>query len=122
MKLLSNNIIHRYQNRIFNIHPALLPQFGGIGYYGIKVHKAVIASGVKESGVTVHFVDEEYDKGKIIAQEKVEVLIEDTAETLAERVLQLEHTLYPKVIQAFCEDRIVWKNDNPKIEGSSENE
>ena len=121
MKLLPKNIVHKYQNCILNIHPALLPQFGGKGFYGINVHQAVIASGAEISGVTVHFVDEEYDHGKIIAQEKVEVRIEDTAETLAERVLEVEHKLYPQVVKAFCENRIVWENNNPKIEVVIEN-
>ncbi len=116
MKLLPKSIVHQYQNRILNVHPALLPQFGGKGYYGLKVHQAVIASGVKESGVTVHFVDEEYDHGQIIAQEKVEVLNDDTPETLAERILKVEHKLYPQVVKAFCEDRIIWENNHPKME------
>ena len=116
MNLLPKSIIHKYKNCILNIHPALLPHFGGKGFYGIKVHEAVVASGVEESGVTVHFVDEEYDHGKIIAQEKVKVLSEDTAETLAERVLKVEHELYPQVVKAFCEDRIIWENNHPIIE------
>ena len=76
----------------------------------------MIASGSEESGVTVHFVDEKYDHGKIIAQEKVKVLTEDTAHTLAERILAVEHKLYPQVVKAFCEDRIIWANNHPKIE------
>ena len=116
MNLLPKSIVHQYKNCILNVHPALLPHFGGKGFYGIKVHEAVVASGVEESGVTVHFVDEEYDHGKIIAQEKVKVLSEDTAETLAERVLKVEHELYPQVVKAFCEDRISWENNHPIIE------
>ena len=121
MKLLPKSIVQQYKNRILNVHPALLPQFGGKGFYGIKVHQAVIASGAKESGVTVHFVDEEYDHGQIIAQEKIEVLNEDTPETLAERILKVEHELYPQVVKAFCEDRIIWENNHPKIEVMIEN-
>ena len=116
INLLPKSIVHQYKNCILNVHPALLPHFGGKGFYGIKVHEAVVASGVEESGVTVHFVDEEYDQGKIIAQEKVKVLSEDTAETLAERVLKVEHELYPQVVKAFCEDRIIWENNHPIIE------
>ena len=116
IKLLPKSIVHQFKNRILNIHPALLPQFGGKGFYGIKVHEAVIASGADQSGVTVHFVDEEYDHGKIIVQERVEVRNEDTAETLAKRVLKVEHELYPWVVKAFCEDRIVWENNHPIIE------
>jgi len=121
MKLLPKSIIDQYQKSILNIHPALLPQFGGKGFYGIKVHEAVIASGATKSGVTVHFVDEKYDNGEIIAQEKVEVRINDTPETLAERVLKVEHKLYPQVLKAFCENRILWKNNYPIIEGAIEN-
>ena len=121
MKLLPKRIVHQYQNRILNIHPALLPQFGGKGFYGLKVHEAVIASGAEESGVTVHFVDEKYDHGKIIIQKKVAVRTEDTAETLAARVLRIEHELYPQVIKAFCADKIAWENNHPIIEFAIEN-
>ncbi len=103
------------------MHPALLPQFGGKGFYGIKIHEAVIASGCEESGVTIHFVDEEYDHGEIIAQKKVEIQTEDTPEILAKKVLKIEHELYPQVVKAFCEDRIVWKNNHPVIEVAVEN-
>ena len=116
MKLLPINIVRQYHNRILNIHPALLPEFGGKGYYGIKVHEAVIASGIKESGATVHFVDEKYDHGAIVAQEKIKVNIKDTPEILGKKILEIEHRLYPKIIKAFCEGRIVWENNKPKIE------
>ena len=109
MKLLPGGIVKEFQNRILNIHPALLPQFGGKGFYGMKVHKAVIDAGAVESGVTVHLVDEEYDHGKIIAQKKVKVRSKDTAKTLAKRVLKVEHDLYPKVVKAFCKDSLVWE-------------
>ena len=109
MKLLPKRVVEKYKGRILNIHPALLPQFGGKGFYGMKVHEAVIAAGVKESGVTIHLVDEEYDHGKIIAQKKVKVWSGDTAKTLAKRVLKVEHDLYPKVVKAFCKDRVVWE-------------
>ena len=109
MKLLPKRIVKEYKDRILNIHPALLPQFGGKGFYGMKVHEAVIEAGAAESGVTVHLVDEEYDHGKIIAQTKVKVQSGDTAKTLAKRVLKVEHDLYPKVVKAFCRDRVVWE-------------
>ena len=109
MKLLPKRIVKEYKDRILNIHPALLPQFGGKGFYGMKVHEAVIEAGAAESGVTVHLVDEEYDHGKIIAQKKVKVRDGDTAKTLAKRVLKVEHDLYPKVVKAFCKDRVVWE-------------
>ena len=109
IKLLPIRIVNEYKDRILNIHPALLPQFGGKGFYGMKVHEAVIEAGAAESGVTVHLVDEEYDHGKIIAQKKVKVRDGDTAKTLAKRVLKVEHDLYPKVVKAFCKNRVVWE-------------
>ena len=83
---------------MINIHPALLPDFGGPGMYGHHVHAAVLASDVRESGATVHFVDEAFDRGDIIAQEKVRVEPADTPETLAARVLEAEHRLLPRVV------------------------
>lgn len=112
MKKLSSRIISLYKNRIVNIHPALLPAFGGPGMYGIHVHEAVLRSGAKVSGVTVHVVDEEYDHGLILAQETVRVEPGDTPESLAARVLTLEHDLYPRVLAAFAENRV-------RIEGAS---
>lgn len=84
--------------KIINIHPALLPKYGGKGMYGHFVHEAVIAAGEKESGATVHWVDEHYDNGKIVMQEKVSVLNDDTPEALAKRVLEVEHKIYPEAI------------------------
>jgi len=116
LKLIPAPIVKRYRNSMINIHPALLPNFCGKGLYGMKVHQAVIESGVKITGVTVHFVDEHYDTGSVILQEKVEVLPDDTPERLAERVLKVEHRVYPEVVKALCngklkvKDReIVWK-------------
>jgi len=88
---------------VMNIHPALLPSFGGKGMFGHNVHEAVLKSGVKKSGATVHFVDDEYDHGKIIMQESVPVLPGDTPETLAARVLEVEHKIYPLCVKKFCE-------------------
>lgn len=93
------NLIAAYRGKILNIHPALLPRFGGKGMYGHHVHEAVLAGGEKESGPTVHVVDEHYDHGLIILQEKVPVLPGDTADTLAARVLEIEHKLYPEAIK-----------------------
>ena len=106
MKMMPKEIIRRYKNRMINIHPALLPAFGGQGMYGHFVHEAVLAQKVRESGATVHLVDEEYDQGPIIAQRSVPVLVGDTPETLAARVLIVEHQLYPEVIQLFALGRI----------------
>ena len=93
MKVLSPEIIKKYRNRIINIHPSLIPKYCGKGFYGIRVHNAVIAAGEKESGATVHYVDEGVDTGEIILQEKVPVLEGDTPEDLAARVLKTEHVI-----------------------------
>lgn len=98
MRLVPKRVVMEFRGRIFNIHPALLPDFGGHGMYGPNVHTAVISAGRRESGATVHLVDPEYDTGAVVAQERVPVLIDDTPETLAERVLAVEHRLYPRVI------------------------
>lgn len=95
-----------YENRIMNVHPALIPAFCGHKMYGHHVHQAVLDYGAKVSGATVHFVDEKYDNGPIILQEAVPVLLDDTADTLAERVQELERTLYPRAIQFFAEGRL----------------
>ena len=99
MKMLPREVVTHYKGRIINIHPALLPKYGGQGMYGINVHRAVIESGDKETGVTVHYVDENYDEGEIIHQEKIDVNENDTPESLMERVKEIEHKVYPKVIK-----------------------
>ncbi len=98
LKLVPRPVVARFRWRMINIHPALLPAHGGAGMYGRRVHEAVLASGAAESGVTVHYVDEHYDRGPIIAQARVPVQRGDTAETLAARVLEAEHRLLPKVV------------------------
>ncbi|HSB54157.1 MAG TPA: phosphoribosylglycinamide formyltransferase [Gemmatimonadales bacterium] len=98
LKLVPPDVIRAYRGRIVNIHPALLPAFGGSGMYGHHVHEAVIRSGAAQSGATVHLVDEEYDRGAILAQARVPVLPGDTPDTLAARVLEAEHRLLPQVI------------------------
>ena len=98
LKLVPGAVVSRFGGRMINIHPALLPDFGGPGMYGHRVHEAVLASGAKESGATVHFVDEAFDRGAIIAQERVPVMKGDTPETLAARVLEAEHALLPRVV------------------------
>lgn len=95
LKLIPRSVVARYDDRMLNLHPALLPAFGGKGMYGRRVHEAVLEAGVRLSGVTVHFVNEEYDRGRILAQWPVPVLPGDTPETLAARIHQVEHRLYP---------------------------
>lgn len=103
--LIPNHILSCYQNRIINIHPALLPNYGGKGMYGMKVHETVIQNGEKESGITIHYVNEHYDKGQIIFQEKCPVFESDTPETLAARVHELEYKWYPKIIERLVGGR-----------------
>jgi len=98
LKLVPGAVVSRFRGRMINIHPALLPEFGGPGMYGPRVHEAVLASGARESGATVHFVDEQFDRGAIIAQERVPVMKGDTPETLAARVLEAEHRLLPRIV------------------------
>jgi formyltetrahydrofolate-dependent phosphoribosylglycinamide formyltransferase len=99
LKRIQPAVVREYAGRIINIHPALLPDFGGEGMYGARVHEAVIASGARESGVTVHLVDNEYDRGPVIAQWRVPVEKGDTAEALAARVLAVEHIVYPRTVE-----------------------
>ncbi len=96
---IPQSIINVYRNRIINIHPALLPAYGGKGMYGAKVHEAVIQDGVHESGITIHKVDEHYDNGDIVFQAKCEVLENDTAESLATKIHVLEHRYFPQMIE-----------------------
>ena len=107
MKKLPAEIINFVDGRVLNIHPALLPKFGGEGMFGINVHKAVIESGEKISGATVHLVDSEYDRGRILNQITVEVLVNDTAESLAERVLKVEHQIYTDTLVKISNGEIV---------------
>ncbi len=98
---IPDNLIKAFPNKIINIHPALLPKYGGKGMYGMHVHKAVIAANEVESGITIHLVNQNYDEGKILAQEKCKILEDDTPELLATRVLKLEHEFYPKVVEVL---------------------
>jgi phosphoribosylglycinamide formyltransferase-1 len=102
MKRIPPMIIREYPGRIVNIHPGLLPGFGGAGMYGARVHEAVIASGAKVTGVTVHLVDDELDHGPIVAQWKIGVRDDDTPESLAARVLEVEHLVYPRVVEMIA--------------------
>ena len=98
MKLIPSKIIPIYNQKIINIHPGKLPDFGGKGFYGINIHKAVINSGIRETAVTIHYVNEEYDKGIIIHEEKISIKEGESPESLANRVLLVEHKIYPKII------------------------
>lgn len=107
MRILTEEFIDNFPNRIINIHPALIPSFCGEGYYGMHVHRAVVDYGVKVTGATVHFVDAVCDGGPIILQECVSVKDDDTPEDVQQRVLALEHRLLPKAVALFCQDRLV---------------
>jgi len=113
LKKIPNNIIQAYPYKIVNIHPALLPKFGGKGMYGIYVHQAVIKAKEKETGPTVHFVDPIYDHGLIIKQRKIQVDPNETPESLQKKVLKEEHKIFPEVVKLLCEDRI--KIENNKV-------
>ena len=102
--LLPKSILDAFPGRVINIHPALLPNFGGKGMYGKKVHEAVIAAAKRESGITIHYVTPEYDKGNIIFQAKTKINSRDTVEKLAEKIHKLEHEHFPKVIEELLKD------------------
>lgn len=99
------NFLKQFSGRVLNIHPALLPKFGGAGMYGHHVHEAVLRAGERESGCSVHLVDDEFDHGPVLAQARVPVLPEDTPESLAARVLEQEHKLYPETVKKFLEGK-----------------
>lgn len=105
LKLIPPEVVATYQGRMINIHPALLPAFGGHGMYGNRVHQAVLDAGAKVTGVTAHFIDEVYDRGRIIAQWPVPVFGTDDVATLAARVLRVEHIVYPRVVDAVASGR-----------------
>ncbi|GMU25058.1 MAG: phosphoribosylglycinamide formyltransferase [Phycisphaerae bacterium] len=105
----------RYENRVMNIHPALLPKYGGKGFYGHHVHEAVLAAGDAESGCTVHFANNEYDAGPIILQRKVPVLPGDTPDILADRVFEQETLAYPEAIRLFAEGRLTVRGGRVEI-------
>jgi phosphoribosylglycinamide formyltransferase 1 len=106
MRKLGPRTLQHFKRRIINIHPALLPEYGGEGMYGIKVHQAVLAAGEKETGVTIHLADKDYDRGEIIAQTKVSVLPDDNETTLAGRVLEQEHILLVETIGKIASGEI----------------
>ncbi len=111
LKLVPAAVTARFRGRMLNVHPALLPAFGGPGMYGTRVHRAVLAAGARVSGPTVHFVDEHYDRGPIVAQWPVPVSAYDTPETLAARVLRAEHALLPRAVQAVAAGAVTLTED-----------
>lgn len=115
MKIITPAFVEAYPNKIVNIHPALIPSFCGEGYYGLHVHEAVIDYGVKVTGATVHFVNEEADAGPIIAQKTVEVGDDDTPESIQKKVLEIEHTLLPWVVEQYCLGHITVEGRKTKI-------
>lgn len=106
LSILGASVIRKYPNKIINIHPSLIPSFCGMGFYGKHVHQGVLDYGAKVSGATVHFVDEGADTGPIILQESVKVMEDDDAQSLADRVLTIEHKLLPEAVRLMCEDAI----------------
>lgn len=115
MKPVLPSVLSKYKDRIVNVHPALIPSFSGKGMFGMHIHKAVIQSGVKVTGLTIHFVDGEYDSGRIIFQKCCDVLADDDAESLCERVKRLEHRYYPEIIKMFEEGRVRISPDKVNI-------
>lgn len=116
MTILGHQVISEFKNRMINIHPALIPSFCGEGYYGLKVHKAVLEKGVKLSGATTHFVTEECDAGPIIMQRAVEVHNDDTPETLQRRIMEnVEWKILPISVELFCSDKIKVKDNKTYI-------
>jgi phosphoribosylglycinamide formyltransferase len=112
MKLIPVEVVKAFEKRMLNIHPGLLPgPFGGPGMYGMNVHTAVVNSGSRVSGCTVHFVNEVFDDGPILGQAVVPVYIGDSPERVAARVLKQEHELFPRCVRAFCDGRIGWRAD-----------
>ena len=116
MTILDENVCDAFQNKMINVHPALIPSFCGKGYYGLHVHEEALKKGVKVSGATVHFVTAECDAGPIILQKSVEVMDDDTPESLQKRIMeQVEWKILPKAVQLFCDDKIVIENGKTYI-------
>jgi formyltetrahydrofolate-dependent phosphoribosylglycinamide formyltransferase len=117
LKLVPAAVVRRFRGRMLNVHPSLLPAFGGPGMYGLRVHAAVLEAGVRVSGATVHFVSEEFDRGAIVAQWPVPVFEEDLPETLAARVLRVEHLLLPRVVELLAAELLVL-DDDERVHGA----
>jgi phosphoribosylglycinamide formyltransferase-1 len=106
LKLIPEELIKKYPNKIINIHPALLPKYGGKNMYGMKVHEAVLMNNEKESGITIHFVNQNYDDGEIIFQTKTDISASHTAEEIAQKVHELEYRYYPEIIQKLLTNQL----------------
>ena len=114
--IIPQSFIENFEDRIINIHPALLPAFGGTGYYGLNVHRAVLEYGAKLSGATVHFVEADVDGGAIIMQRAVEVKYGDTPESLQERVLGVEHQILPLCVKLLCQGKVIKSGRQVRVE------
>ena len=117
MKKIPDPVIKKMSNRIVNIHPALLPSFGGHGFYGMNVHQAAYEEGVRISGATVHLVNEEYDRGAIIKQDAVPLSHDDSPEDIAAKVLKIEHRIFYQVVKAFSEGKVSFRKDRLEYYG-----
>ncbi|MCC6251870.1 MAG: phosphoribosylglycinamide formyltransferase [Bacteroidia bacterium] len=106
LRKISDSLIHEFPQKIINIHPSLLPKYGGLGMYGHKVHDAVIANNEKKSGISIHYVNEEYDKGKILFQKECEVSESDNADSLAQKIHQLEHRFFPDFLEQLLLNKL----------------
>ena len=115
LSIIPESIVNQFEHKIINIHPSLIPSFCGMGFHGHHVHDAVFASGVKLSGATVHFVNAGVDTGEIILQESVQLSNDDTAETIAAKVLKIEHKILPKAVNLFAQNKITIKNKRTYI-------
>ncbi|TVR51768.1 MAG: phosphoribosylglycinamide formyltransferase [Gemmatimonadales bacterium] len=115
VRLIPPQVVRAFRGRILNVHPSLLPAFGGKGMYGHRIHEAVLAHGVRVTGVTVHLADEEYDRGRILAQWPVPVLPGDDAKRLATRVLEVEHRLYPRVVDHLARSLLEGREPTPMV-------
>ena len=117
MKKISELIIDNFKNKIMNIHPSLLPLYGGEGFYGMRVHNEVFKNKDKESGATVHFIDSNYDTGPILIQERVKINLDETPKEISKKVLRIEHKIYFEAVSLFCNNKIYWNDNKPLIKG-----
>jgi len=115
LKKISKLIINFYDKKILNIHPSLLPKYGGKGFYGMNVHKKVYKNKDNISGATIHFVDYNYDTGPILMQKKISLDKCDSPKQIAKKVLKVEHEIYPKAVELFCNNKIIWTDNKPII-------